>query len=209
MPPPTSTARSSTPAASATRYWLSRTRCDTSSTSAGGIPRSSRRSSRRLSAATSSSHRASSSARRSRSAPPRSGGISAAIDGSGSPGTRSRENNPGGVPRPNRPGRDGPAAGGAGGWAARAPRRPPRAVRVRSGGIANYARDGMIASLDARLALRDEGIQLGENDFVSTDLRRHRDLLAGADLILTMTVLQKQMLAAFDEVRDRPVFTLR
>jgi protein-tyrosine-phosphatase len=83
------------------------------------------------------------------------------------------------------------------------------AIRVRSGGIANYARDGMIASLDARLALRDEGVHLGENDFVSTDLRRHRDHLAGADLILTMTVLQKQMLAAFDEVRDRPVFTLR
>ena len=34
------------------------------------------------------------------------------------------------------------------------------AIRVRSGGIANYARDGMIASLDARLALREEGIQL-------------------------------------------------
>ncbi len=83
------------------------------------------------------------------------------------------------------------------------------AIRVRSGGIANYARDGMIASLDARLALRDEGIHLGENDFVSTDLRRHRDQLEGADVILTMTVLQKQMLAAFDEVRDRPVFTLR
>jgi protein-tyrosine-phosphatase len=67
----------------------------------------------------------------------------------------------------------------------------------------------MIASLDARLALRDEGIHLGENDFVSTDLRRHRDQLAGADLILTMTVLQKQMLDAFDEARHRPVFTLR
>ena len=83
------------------------------------------------------------------------------------------------------------------------------AIRVRSGGIANYARDGMIASLDARLALREEGVHLGENDFVSTDLRRHRDQLAGADLILTMTGLQKQMLSAFDEVRDRPVFTLR
>ena len=83
------------------------------------------------------------------------------------------------------------------------------AIRVRSGGIANYARDGMIASLDARLALREDGIQLGENDFVSTDLRRHPEQLAGADLILTMTGLQKQMLTAFDEVRDRPVFTLR
>ena len=70
------------------------------------------------------------------------------------------------------------------------------AIRVRSGGIANYARDGMIASLDARIALRDEGILLGENDFVSTDLRRHRDHLAGADVILTMPVLQKQMLAS-------------
>jgi protein-tyrosine-phosphatase len=83
------------------------------------------------------------------------------------------------------------------------------AIRVRSGGIANYARDGMIASLDARLALRADGIQLGENDFASTDLRRHREQLAEADLILTMTGLQKQMLTAFDEVRDRPVFTLR
>jgi protein-tyrosine-phosphatase len=83
------------------------------------------------------------------------------------------------------------------------------AVRVRSGGIANYARDGMLASLDARLALREEGIRLGEEDFVSTDLRRHRHLLAEADLILTMTALQKQMLDAFDEARGRPVFTLR
>src|SRR5262249_57607807 len=57
--------------------------------------------------------------------------------------------------------------------------------------------------------LRGEGMHGGGNDFVSIDLRRHRDLLAGADLILTMTVLQKQMLTSFEEVRDRPVFTLR
>jgi len=83
------------------------------------------------------------------------------------------------------------------------------AIRVRSGGIANYARDGMIASLDARLALREEGIHLAEDDFASTDLKRHRDLLAEADVILTMTARQKQMLDAFDEARGRPVFTLR
>ena len=82
-------------------------------------------------------------------------------------------------------------------------------IRIRSGGIANYARDGMLASLDARLALREEGIHLGEEDFASTDLRRHRHLLAEADLILTMTALQKQMLDAFDEARGRPVLTLR
>lgn len=83
------------------------------------------------------------------------------------------------------------------------------AIRVRSGGIANYARDGMIASLDARLALREEGIHLAEDAFASTDLKRHRHLLAEADVILTMTVRQKQMLDAFDEARGRPVFTLR
>ena len=83
------------------------------------------------------------------------------------------------------------------------------AIRVRSGGIANYARDGMIASLDARLALREVGIGLAEEDFASTDLKRHRHLLAEADVILTMTERQKQMLDAFDEARGRPVFTLR
>ena len=82
-------------------------------------------------------------------------------------------------------------------------------IRVRSGGIANYARDGMLASLDARLALREEGIHLAEEDFASTDLKRHRHLIAEADVILTMTVRQKQMLDAFDEARGRPVFTLR
>ncbi len=83
------------------------------------------------------------------------------------------------------------------------------AIRVRSGGIANYARDGMIASLDARLALREEGIHLAEDAFASTDLKRHRHLLAEADVILTMTARQKQMLDTFDEARGRPVFTLR
>jgi protein-tyrosine-phosphatase len=83
------------------------------------------------------------------------------------------------------------------------------AIRVKSGGIANYARDGMIASLDARLALREDGIHLAEDAFASTDLKRHRHLLAEADVILTMTGRQKQMLDAFDEARGRPVFTLR
>jgi hypothetical protein len=36
-------------------------------------------------------------------------------------------------------------------------------VRIRSGGIANYARDGMLPSLDARLVLREDGIHLGED----------------------------------------------
>ena len=81
--------------------------------------------------------------------------------------------------------------------------------RVRSGGVAPYARDGMIASLDARLVLREDGIHLGEYAFTSTDLRAHREIIAEADLILTMTGGQKHILDAFSEARGRPIFTLK
>lgn len=82
-------------------------------------------------------------------------------------------------------------------------------IRVRSGGIAPYARDGMLPSLDARLVLKEEGVHLDEDQLTSTDLKRHRHLLAEADLILTMTAAQKQMLEAFPEAAGRPVYTLR
>ena len=81
-------------------------------------------------------------------------------------------------------------------------------VRVRSGGIANHARDGMIPSLDARIVLREDDIHLAENAFASTDLRRHRDIVAEAHLILTMTRQQKDMVAAYDEARGRIIMTL-
>lgn len=82
-------------------------------------------------------------------------------------------------------------------------------VRVRSAGVGPFARDGMIPSLDARLVLREEGLHLAEDGLLSTDLRQHRDLLVEADLILTMTVQQKQVVAAFAEARGRPILTLR
>ena len=82
-------------------------------------------------------------------------------------------------------------------------------IRVSSGGVGNSARDGMIPSLDARLVLREEGIHLAETTIVSTDLRQHRDVVAGADLILTMTAQQKVALAALVETDARTVFTLR
>jgi protein-tyrosine-phosphatase len=81
--------------------------------------------------------------------------------------------------------------------------------RIRSGGIANYARDGMLPSLDARLVLREDGIDLDEGALTSTDLRRHRHLVAEAHLILTMTAAQKEMIRQYPEARDRPLFTLR
>ena len=84
-----------------------------------------------------------------------------------------------------------------------------RRIRVRSGGIAAYARDGMVPSLDARLVLREVGIELAEDTLTSTDLNRHRHLVAEADLILTMTAHQKETVGTFPEARGRPVFTLR
>lgn len=81
-------------------------------------------------------------------------------------------------------------------------------IRVRSGGVGGNARDGMIPSLDARIVLREDGIHLAEDTITSTDLRRHRELVTGADLILTMTAEQKTLLGAVADTAERPVFTL-
>jgi protein-tyrosine-phosphatase len=83
------------------------------------------------------------------------------------------------------------------------------AVRVRSAGVGNIARDGMLASLDARLVLRESGIHLGEDTIVSTDLRRHLDLVADAAVILTMTESQKIAVQAMADTDGRAVFTLK
>jgi protein-tyrosine-phosphatase len=68
-------------------------------------------------------------------------------------------------------------------------------VRVRSAGIAPYARDGALVSLDTRMTLRDIGIDIGD-EATSTDLKRHPELLAEADLVIAMTDQQAQDLAA-------------
>ena len=87
--------------------------------------------------------------------------------------------------------------------------RDVRHIDVRSGGIAIYARDGMIASLDAYFILQEHGIQIKRDEFVSTDLKRHRELIADADLILTMTNEQKSMLDAYPEADGKAAFTLK
>lgn len=82
-------------------------------------------------------------------------------------------------------------------------------INVLSGGIAPYARDGALVSLDARLVLRDEGIHIPP-DSVSTDLKRNRNLVEAADLILAMTEQQLQVLRDhFPEAAGKAVFTLR
>ena len=81
-------------------------------------------------------------------------------------------------------------------------------VEVRSGGIAPYARDGSLVSLDARMVLREVGIDLPK-DAGATDLKRQRHLLAEADVIVVMTDQQRQMLLDFPEAAGKSVRTVR
>jgi protein-tyrosine-phosphatase len=82
-------------------------------------------------------------------------------------------------------------------------------VRVTSAGIAAYARDGALVSMDTRFALRDDGIHIGE-EATSTDLKRHPELLDEADLILAMTEEQaRSLVEKFPGAADRSVHTLR
>lgn len=81
-------------------------------------------------------------------------------------------------------------------------------VRVRSAGVARFARDGMLASLDARIVLREVGIHLAEDAFASTDLRRHPELLAEAGIVVTMTVDQKEVVAQLG-AEPSAILTLR
>ncbi len=79
---------------------------------------------------------------------------------------------------------------------------------VSSGGVAYYARDGALASLDARLVLEDIGIRISR-DTVSTDLKRHRAPVRDADVILAMTAEQVDMLnRGFPEAAGKAIFTL-
>jgi protein-tyrosine-phosphatase len=82
-------------------------------------------------------------------------------------------------------------------------------VVVRSAGIAPYARDGSLVSLDTRITLREDGIDISD-EAKSTALRRHPEMLEEADLILAMTEKQRADLRAnFMRDSERPIYTLR
>ena len=77
-----------------------------------------------------------------------------------------------------------------------------------SGGIGTHAREGGLISLDARLALKETGIDLEENSFRSKDLRRHPEAVTGASLIIAMTQDQCFLLKeAFPELNPGIVRT--
>jgi len=82
-------------------------------------------------------------------------------------------------------------------------------IEVRSAGIAAYARDGALVSLDTRMALREDAIAI-DDEATSTDLKRHPELIDNADLVLAMTAAQMTDLKArFPAALTRTVMTLR
>jgi protein-tyrosine-phosphatase len=82
-------------------------------------------------------------------------------------------------------------------------------VHVSSAGVWTHARDGMIPSLDARLALKEVGIHLPEYAMSSTALREHPELLDTAHLVVAMTEEQRAIVLAHADGRGLAVATLR
>lgn len=81
-------------------------------------------------------------------------------------------------------------------------------VEIFSGGISSHARDGMLTSLDAKMVMEEVGIKLPE-DYMSIDLKKHRDLISKADLILTLTEQHKKEIKKIKESNPKEIFTLK
>ena len=81
-------------------------------------------------------------------------------------------------------------------------------IKVRSGGISSHARDGMLISMDANLAMKEIGIILPE-DYLSMDLKKHPELIDDVDLILTLTNKHKKELHAFYDINSKDILTLK
>jgi protein-tyrosine-phosphatase len=84
-------------------------------------------------------------------------------------------------------------------------------LRINSCGVASNARDDMLISLDARLAMKEEGIILPE-DSKSRDLKKHINLLKESDLVLTLTEDHKKIvknLIKANQFKGIEIFTMR
>jgi protein-tyrosine-phosphatase len=82
-------------------------------------------------------------------------------------------------------------------------------VTIKSAGIAPYARDGALVSLDTKMALREDGIHL-DDEATSTDLKRHPEMLEEAELVIAMTDQQaRDLLERFPVANPERVHTLR
>jgi len=81
-------------------------------------------------------------------------------------------------------------------------------VEVFSGGISTNARDGMLISMDARLAMKEEGIELSDKS-TSINLKKHPELIEKADLILTLTEKHKKEIMEFTGHNKKNILTLK
>jgi len=81
-------------------------------------------------------------------------------------------------------------------------------IEVYSGGISSNARDGMLISLDAKLVMKEIGIDLPE-DSLSIDLKKRPELIEKANLILTLTEKHKKEIIDFINLNNKEIYTLR
>ncbi len=81
-------------------------------------------------------------------------------------------------------------------------------VKVKSGGISSHARDGMIISMDAKLVMEEIGIKLSESA-LSSDLKKHPELVEEADLILTLTNKHKEEIHDFFNIDSKEILTIK
>ena len=83
-------------------------------------------------------------------------------------------------------------------------------IGVFSGGIASHARDGMLISMDAKLAMEELDIKLSDS-YVSIDLKKpeHQKHVEKADLILTLTEKHKEEISNFLETDSKTILTIK
>ncbi|MHA1987774.1 MAG: arsenate reductase/protein-tyrosine-phosphatase family protein [Promethearchaeota archaeon] len=81
-------------------------------------------------------------------------------------------------------------------------------VKVKSGGISSHARDGMLISMDAKLAMKEVGITLPEES-LSKDLKKYPKLIEEADLIITLTEKHKEEIYDFYDINSKEILTLK
>jgi protein-tyrosine phosphatase len=81
-------------------------------------------------------------------------------------------------------------------------------IEVKSGGISSHARDGMLISMDSKLAMKEIGINLSDTS-MSVDLKKHPDLIEKADLILTLTEKHKKEINNFIETNNKKIYTIK
>lgn len=81
-------------------------------------------------------------------------------------------------------------------------------IEVKSGGISSHARDGMLISMDSKLAMKEIGINLSDT-YISVDLKKHPQLIEQADLILTLTDKHKKEIYNFIEINNKKIYTIK